>query len=51
MFGSDWPVCLKAADYAQVVAALRDHLAGLSSVQQAAVFGGNATRFYRLPPT
>ena len=49
MFGSDWPVCLLAADsYDDVVHALDDNLGGLSTVEQDAVFGGNATRIYEL---
>ena len=31
LFGSDWPVCLLAASYADVVAAARDLTAGLST--------------------
>ena len=46
MFGSDWPVCLLAAPYAQVFALVRDCLAPLSATAQAKVLGGNAARFY-----
>ena len=47
MFGSDWPVCLLAATYDQVVAACRDILADdLTPEREKAVFGGNAARFY-----
>lgn len=48
MFGSDWPVCLLAGSYAQVVDALADCVGGLSAPEQAAIFGENAARFYRL---
>ncbi|MEX2114588.1 MAG: amidohydrolase family protein [Pirellulales bacterium] len=48
MFGSDWPVCLLAGSYAQVVAALEKNLAALPAAQQAAVFGGTAVRVYGL---
>jgi L-fuconolactonase len=48
LFGSDWPVCLVAASYAQVVALARELLRGLPPGQQAAVLGGNAAAFYRL---
>ena len=48
LFGSDWPVCLLAASYAEVVAAARDLTAGLSSAERAAVFGGAAEAAYRL---
>ena len=50
MFGSDWPVCLLAATYEQVVAAARDTTVGLSETEQAAVFGGKATGVYGLRP-
>ncbi len=46
MFGSDWPVCLLAADYARTFALVRDYLAPLSAAVQAKVLGENATRFY-----
>ncbi len=49
MFGSDWPVCLLAADYARVKAALEDCLDDLGAAARAGLFGGNATRIYRLP--
>lgn len=48
MFGSDWPVSLLAADYARVKSALEQALPQLSSADAAAIFGGNAIRFYRL---
>jgi L-fuconolactonase len=48
MFGSDWPVCLVAADYAEVAGIARDCLARLSSSEQDLVWGGTATRFYGL---
>ena len=48
MFGSDWPVCLLAADYGRVIAALRDALEDLDPAMRGAVFGDNAVRVYRL---
>ncbi len=49
MVGSDWPVCLLAASYAEVLNAARTIVAPWVDRQQAvAVFGGNAMRFYRL---
>jgi L-fuconolactonase len=48
LFGSDWPVCLVAATYGEVLDAARATLTGLSSEEQAAVFGRNATEVYRL---
>jgi L-fuconolactonase len=48
MFGSDWPVCLLAGDYAGVMALARSLTAGLSPSERAAVFGETAARAYRL---
>ena len=46
MFGSDWPVCLVAADYAEVVGLCRNFVAGLSAAEQANIWGGTAARVY-----
>ncbi|MER7690026.1 amidohydrolase family protein [Streptomyces sp. NPDC097610] len=48
MFGSDWPVCTLAASYGQVVDAAEELTGGLGAVERAEVFGGTATRVYRL---
>jgi len=48
MFGSDWPVCLVAASYSQVVAVARDLLRDLPEAERAAIFGGNAAAFYSI---
>ena len=48
MFGSDWPVCLLASDYAGVTALARSLVSGLSDGERAAVFGRTAARIYRL---
>jgi len=48
MFGSDWPVCLLASDYAGVTALARALVAGLSGAERAAVFGATAARVYGL---
>lgn len=49
LFGSDWPVCLLAGSYAEALNALRTLLDPLlSGPQQAAIYGGNAIRFYGL---
>jgi L-fuconolactonase len=48
LFGSDWPVCLLAGSYEQVVGAAEANLAGLSESERADVFGNNAVRFYGL---
>jgi L-fuconolactonase len=49
LFGSDWPVCLLAASYGQVLDALRSALGELNAVEMDGVLGGNAGRVYRLP--
>lgn len=47
MFGSDWPVCLRAGSYDQVIETLESILApALDETARAAVFGSNAARFY-----
>jgi L-fuconolactonase len=49
MFGSDWPVCLLAASYEQVLSATRTLVTSkLGTGAEEAVFGGNAARFYHL---
>ena len=48
MFGSDWPVCLLAASYAQVLETFQLLLGELSDEERAMIFGGNATKFYRV---
>jgi L-fuconolactonase len=48
MFGSDWPVCLLASDYATVKATLESILGSPSGETYARIFGGNASAFYRL---
>jgi L-fuconolactonase len=48
LFGSDWPVCLLAGSYDDVVAAYRQSVAARPESVQRAIFGGNAVRLYRL---
>jgi L-fuconolactonase len=48
MYGSDWPVCLLASDYAGVIGLARALTAGLSETERAAVFAGTAARVYRI---
>ncbi len=48
MFGSDWPVCLQAASYGEVVGLAEDLLADLSDHERAHVWGATAARFYGL---
>jgi L-fuconolactonase len=51
MFGSDWPVCLLAATYDEVVEAARAATAGLSGDEHDQVFGETARRVYGIDRT
>jgi len=48
MFGSDWPVCLLAGSYGEVMDALESALGSLGGSARAKIFGGNAVAFYQL---
>ncbi|QIY99866.1 amidohydrolase [Streptomyces sp. S1D4-11] len=48
MFGSDWPVCTLAASYGQVVDVAEELTGGLGTEERTEIFGGTATRVYRL---
>jgi L-fuconolactonase len=48
MFGSDWPVCLLAADYSRVLRLIQEYIGQLSSLEQEMVMGLNARNFYKL---
>jgi L-fuconolactonase len=48
MFGSDWPVCLLASDYAGVIALAHALVTGLSDAERTAVFAATAARVYRI---
>ena len=48
MFGSDWPVCLLASPYDRVLGVVADYAAALTASERNALFGGTATRAYRL---
>jgi L-fuconolactonase len=50
MLGSDWPVCLLAGTYAEVMDAADSLLAGLTPAERDAVRGGTASRVYGLAP-
>jgi L-fuconolactonase len=54
MWGSDWPVCLLAADYARVLDTTREVLGELDVLSDAAdraIFGETAVRWYNLDTT
>ena len=48
MFGSDWPVCLVAGNYQQVKLLVTNFISQLSTIEQSAIMGENATSFYKL---
>lgn len=48
MFGSDWPVCVLAGDYAKVWAETNVAISGYSQAYREAILGGTAQRVYRL---
>lgn len=48
MFGSDWPVCLVAANYEQVIEILDKYISQLSVDEQELIWYKNAERFYKL---
>ena len=48
LFGSDWPVCLTAADYTQVKTVIEDYIAPWGDEVRTRVFGENAVSVYGL---
>lgn len=48
LFGTDWPVCLLAGTYTQVVALVDTWMTALSDDEKNAIMGANAIRFYNL---
>jgi L-fuconolactonase len=48
MFGSDWPVCLLAGPYDEILATAEKLLDGLSEAEHATVLGGTAARVYQV---
>jgi L-fuconolactonase len=48
MFGTDWPVCLLAAGYPQVLELVEAYAEQLSAPERDGLFGENAARFYGL---
>ncbi|AKD54441.1 amidohydrolase family protein [Spirosoma radiotolerans] len=50
MFGSDWPVCLVAANYTQVKTLVDEYVSNWGEEVRAKVFGANAVSFYKLTP-
>lgn len=48
VFGSDWPVCLVAAEYEEVKSIVEDYVKPWGEDVRQKVFGGNAVKFYNL---
>jgi len=48
LFGSDWPVCLVAGDYSEVLEIVQRYTAAWSEQERAKIFGDNALRKYNL---
>jgi L-fuconolactonase len=48
MIGSDWPVCLVAAAYGDVIGLVRDAIAEYSTDEQEQMLGGTARDFFHL---
>ncbi|MEO1857017.1 MAG: amidohydrolase family protein [Rubritalea sp.] len=48
MFGSDWPVCLLASDYARWKDCVEQYVAKLSNSEQHAILSETATKYYAL---
>ncbi|MER5664013.1 amidohydrolase family protein [Streptomyces mirabilis] len=49
MYGSDWPVCLLAAGYDEVLGIAESLTGDLSAAEREAVFGTTAARWYGIP--
>jgi L-fuconolactonase len=48
LFGSDWPVCLSAAAYHEVIEIANDYFKSFTKEEQAGFWGKNAARFYKV---
>lgn len=48
MIGSDWPVCLLAGEYEDVIGIVEDYLEGLSQTEYDDIMGETAAEFYQL---
>lgn len=48
MYGSDWPVCLVAATYGEMIEIVGDYFSALSEEEQEKIFRSNAIAFYKL---
>jgi len=50
MYGSDWPVCLLAANYSGQLEVLKCYISRFSESEKANIMGNNAIKFYNLNP-
>jgi len=48
LFGSDWPVCLLAADYKDVLDIITSYISTYSAEEQRKIMGENAVKLYQL---
>lgn len=48
MYGSDWPVCLVAATYKEMLQVVENYFNSFSETEQEDLFGKNAQNFYQL---
>ena len=48
MWGSDWPACLPAASYGQVLKAAREAIGPISNNDKHSLMGSTAINFYHL---
>ena len=48
MFGSDWPVCLLAGSYEEMIEVVTNYFYHFSKSEKDQLFGGNAIKFYDL---
>lgn len=48
MIGSDWPVCLLAGEYKEVIGIVEDYLDGLSQTEYDGIMGETAAEFYQI---
>lgn len=49
MIGSDWPVCMVAADYLTVMNIVREAIRERPAAEREAILGGTARTFWKLP--
>ncbi len=48
IYGSDWPVCLLAAEYQAQLSIIKNYISTFSDNDQTKIMGGNAFNFYNL---